>query len=279
MAYDVNKLTKLSHLKELAEKSKAYFASKTELKDVSDRLDGVVSQGGEPNVLEGVKVNGVALDIANKMVDILIATGATDGSISVAGVDVAVKGLAALAYKANVSEADLDAALKAAIDAKAAASDVTALTGVVNTLVGEDTNKSVRSIANEELAKQLIPENAAESLNELQEIAAWIQSHPGDASAMNQAITNLTNLVGTLPEGATSTTVVGYVAEAIAAIGIGDYAKTTEVTSAINTALNNYYTKQDVYTKAEVYTKNEIDAMVATDEEVNEMLAEVLATA
>lgn len=91
----------------------------------------------------------------------------------------------------------------------------TAIDGVVTTLVGEDTGKSVRTIANEELAAQLIPENAKESLDTLQEIASWIQSHPDDASAMNQAIEDLEALVGTLPEGITATTVVGYVQELI----------------------------------------------------------------
>lgn len=61
----------------------------------------------------------------------------------------------------------------------------------VKTLVGKDKNKSVRDIATEELAKQLIPENANESLDTLQEIAAWIQSHPESASAMNAAIEEL----------------------------------------------------------------------------------------
>lgn len=92
--------------------------------------------------------------------------------------------------------------------------------GKIDTLIGKDETdigKSVRDIANEELTKQLIPENAAESLNTLQEIAAWIQAHPGDASAMNSAITALQTLVGTLPEGITATTVVGYVAELVAA--------------------------------------------------------------
>lgn len=87
----------------------------------------------------------------------------------------------------------------------------------VATLIGEDAGKSVRTIANEELAKQLIAEGAAESLDSLQEIAAWIQSHPGDAAAMNKAIEDLTALVGTLPEDITATDVVGYIAEAVAA--------------------------------------------------------------
>lgn len=80
----------------------------------------------------------------------------------------------------------------------------TAIDSKVTTLIGSDADKSVRKIANEELAAQLIPANAAESLNTLQEIAAWIQDHPGDASAMNSAIEALqvkTELGKYTPEG------------------------------------------------------------------------------
>lgn len=87
----------------------------------------------------------------------------------------------------------------------------------VTTLIGEDANKSVRTIANEELAKQLIAEGAKESLDTLKEIADWIQKHPDDAAAMNKAIEDLEALVGTLPEGITATTVVGYIEELVAA--------------------------------------------------------------
>lgn len=151
MAYDVNDFAKVSHLKLLAEKVRDNYATKSELNTLSGKVDGLITTGGQPNVLEGVKVNGVALSIAEKMVDILIATGSANGTVSVNGADVAVKGLAALAFKANVSEADLDAALKAVIDAKAAQSDLNALTGLVNTLIGEDSGKSARTIANEEI--------------------------------------------------------------------------------------------------------------------------------
>lgn len=87
----------------------------------------------------------------------------------------------------------------------------------LTTLIGDDSNKSARTIANEELAKQLIAEGAKESLDTLSEIAAWIQAHPDDASAMNKAITDLEALVGALPEGVTATTVVGYIQEVVAA--------------------------------------------------------------
>lgn len=169
MAYDVNKLVKLQGLKDLATQVK------TELAALSTRIDDIVSTGGEPNVITSVKVNGTALAIAEKAVDILIATGKANGTLAVNGVDVAIKGLAALAYKAQVSQADLDAALQAVL-------------GNITTLVGSDTGKSARTIANEELAAQLIPESAKDSLDTLQEIAAWIQEHPDDASAMNAAI-------------------------------------------------------------------------------------------
>jgi len=105
--------------------------------------------------------------------------------------------------------------------------------GRVDTLVGNDANKSVRTIAAEELAAQLIAENAQEALDTLGEIAAWIQAHPGDAAAMNRAIDDLEALVGTLPEGATATTVVDYVNEMIAGLKIGDYAKAADLTAAV----------------------------------------------
>lgn len=188
MAYNTEKLVKLAALKALAEKVNDGFATQKEVEALSGRVDDLVVAGGEPNVLNGVKVNGVALAIAQKAVDILIATGTANGTLAVNGADIAVKGLAALAYKAQVSESDLDSALTAVLAAKAAKADV-------DTLIGSDTGKSVRTIANEELAAQLIPESAQESLDTLAEIAAWIQEHPDDAATMNAAITKLNGIV------------------------------------------------------------------------------------
>ena len=130
-----------------------------------------------------------------------------------------IEGLGALAAKDQVAEADLESALAAKINGKA---DQT----TVDTLVGADTGKSVRTIANEELAAQLIPEGAQESLNTLQEIAQWIQDHPDDAAAMNTAIEALETKVDTGEQ-----TVSAYVAAAIAALNIGDYATAANLTA------------------------------------------------
>ena len=184
----MSKHTTLDQLKMLAQRTKGEIDKvDSKVTTLSDRVDTLEGAGGQANVLEGVKVNGTALKIVDKIVDILIATGATNGTLAVNGIDVPVKGLAALAYKAQVSEADLDSALTAVLAAKAAKADV-------DVLIGTDTGKSARTIANEELTKQLIPEGAQESLDTLTEIARWIQDHPDDAAAMNTAIAKLNEI-------------------------------------------------------------------------------------
>ena len=55
-----------------------------------------------------------------------------------------------------------------------------------------DKNKSIRAIAAEEIAEQLIPDDAQESLDTLQEISNWIQQHPDDVAEMNKNITTNT---------------------------------------------------------------------------------------
>ncbi len=134
--------------------------------------------------------------------------------------------------------------------------NIDVVSGKVTTLIGEDANKSVRTIANEELAKQLITENAAESLDTLAEIAAWIQSHPDDASAMNQAIEALEAKVDT-----GNKTVSAYVTDAIAALSIGDYAKAADLTtlagrvSELETAAATHATKTEVGAVSDALTE------------------------
>ena len=124
-----------------------------------------------------------------------------------------------------------DAQTAATYDDTQVKATLSLVTTKVNTLVGTDAKKSVRTIANEELAAQLIPEGAKESLNTLAEIAAWIQAHPDSASAMNADITALRNKVDTGDKN-----VSAYVNDAIAALNIGNYAKAADLTAEVTRA-------------------------------------------
>lgn len=161
--------------------------------------------------------------------------------------------------------------------------DVDSAKDKIDTLIGEDTNKSARTIANEELTKQLIPEGAKESLDTLQEIAAWIQNHPDDASAMNAAIEALRAKVGDFPEGATATTVVAYIKELVdseqtrasaiesgldsrvktveAKLGDGDGSVSTQITAAVKTETDARVAADSALDARLTSTENEIDTL------------------
>ncbi len=157
--------------------------------------------------------------------------GTANGTVKFNGADVKVHGLGSAAYadttafdpagSADAKDAAIAEAKKAGTDAQAG----------VNTLVGKDSGKSVREIANEELAAQLIPEGAKEALNTLTEIAAWIQKHPDDAAAMNSKIAAVELQLTGIAAG--PGTVKKYIDDAVAALKIGDYAKAADLAAAV----------------------------------------------
>lgn len=179
------------------------------------------------------KTDGIATDAALETLTGRVT--AAEGKIDKLNGDATTEGSVAKTVGDAIDALDLantyeakgakDADIKAAKDAADAAQ------ADVDTLVGTDTGKSARTIANEELAKQLIPENANESLDTLAEIAAWIQAHPDDASAMNAAITKLQAILAGIGGDDEKATVVAYVTDAIAALSIGDYAKAADLTA------------------------------------------------
>ena len=161
-----------------------------------------------------------------------------------------------------------------AYDDTALVEKIDGVDGKVTTLIGEDANKSVRAIANEELAKQLIAEGAQESLDTLAEIAAWIQEHPGDAAAMNEAIEALEAKVDTGDK-----TVSVYVADAIAALSIGDYAKAADLTalagrvSTLETASATHALKTEVEAVSTALTEyKDIHAGDYTNAKIDELI-------
>lgn len=140
----------------------------------------------------------------------------------------------ALVGRVAVIEGDyLKAADKTAIETKMATDIATAKTEAIETVLGE-----------------AVPED----FDTLKEIAAWIQS---DTTASAQLVTRVTNIekdylkgadktalqgeidaletfVGSLPEGAASTTVIAYIKEVVDGLKIGDYAKAADLTALAN---------------------------------------------
>ena len=54
------------------------FATNTDLDALTDRVDDIEAEGGEPNVIETVKLNGTALTPTNKAVDVTVPTKTSD---------------------------------------------------------------------------------------------------------------------------------------------------------------------------------------------------------
>lgn len=92
--------------------------------------------------------------------------------------------------------------INTALDSKLEASDLSALEGKVATLIGVDADKSVRTIASEEVAK--VVDNAPATFDTLKEIADWIASHPNSVAEINSRLTSVEENVSTL-----SSTVAG----------------------------------------------------------------------
>lgn len=57
---------------------KTIFPSQTDFDALEDKVDEIIAEGGEPNVIETVKVNGTALPVAQKAVDVTVPTATSD---------------------------------------------------------------------------------------------------------------------------------------------------------------------------------------------------------
>lgn len=113
-----------------------------------------------------------------------------------------------------------------------------ALENLLGDDVNSDTLTTIRKIANDELAKQLIPEEANESYNTLKEIADWIQSHPDDASAMNTSIENLLNILIGFGGEEQPSSVKQYIEDIVTTLdnNLADIAKTGNINDLQQTA-------------------------------------------
>lgn len=211
-----------------------------------DALESAVGEGG--SVAAQITAEIAKLDKADKAVagKYVSAVSEEDGVITVVRADLPDYTNTYAAKEHNHAIADV-IGLQTALGDKANATDVNTLSGKVSTLIGEDTDKSIRTIANEELAAQLIPEGAKDSLDTLQEIAAWIQKHPDDASAMSAAISALEEKVG-------DKTVSAQITEAINALKAGDIKNAVDRIATLETDTHTHANKAllDTYTQTEV---------------------------
>lgn len=312
-----SKITTLDQLKLLATRVKTEDdALGARIDGVVSTVEGIVATGGEANVLNGMKVNGTALAITDKMVDLLIAAGEENGTISVNGAAVAITGLQALAYKAKISEADLDDALLASIAAKATAADLSALTVRVTTLEGavEEIQGDVESLQNAgyqtsaQVQTAIQTAIAASGHAHFEKVDAVPTAETAEENVLYLVMNTTTNhydiyaLVGASVELLDDTTVDlsaystteqmnAAISAAVEALSIGDYAKAVDLTAALGriatleTSLANYYTKDEAEakftdeTEAATIAREQIAAAQAGDAEVTAALDEIFTPA
>ena len=268
----------------------------TELKTRDDNISNLSTLVGEESVSSQIDSKINALDatvetaaIPENQDGIHVKITEVDGKLTAVEAEIEVSN------EINAAKAALEAKIGTVAEGKTLAGLIadnataiedhkTAIDNKVTTLIGSDADKSVRKIANEELAAQLIPANAAESLNTLQEIAAWIQDHPGDASAMNSAIEVLqkkTKLGEYTPEGQSEAveyaTVKAYV-EAVKkelatnATGLEGRVKANEnAIATINGDSNTTGSINKALADAKAYTDNKTQSM--SNQEIETIIA------
>lgn len=273
----MSKFVNLDQIKVLATKVKTEDeALGAQISEVASRVDGLVATGGEANILNGVKVNGTALTITDKMVDILIASGEENGTISVNGAAVAIKGLADLAYKSKIGEEDLNEALLASIAAKATEADLSALEVRVTDAEGRITVLENAGFQNAEQVQaaiaaanhlkysivETLPEASAADANTWYMLYNEETGHYDIYGLIEGEVRIIDDTTIDLTGYSTTEAMKAYVAQEITALNVGQYATDEEMAAAVKrigdleTALGNYYTK----TETEEYVGGQFEA-------------------
>lgn len=288
------KLTTLDQLKSSMEAAKTYIDAQdsalgARIDEVVADIEGIVATGGEANILEGVKVNGTALSITDKMVDILIESGEANGTISVNGAAVAITGLAGLAYKSEISEAELSEALKASIAAKATQADLEALTVRVGNIeaAGYQNAEQVQTAIQVAIAAtghaRFEEVDAIPAVGEAEENVLYLvmndeTGHYDIYAKVGESVVLLDDTTVDLSAYAKTSEVTAAINSAITGLNIDQYATDTELNAAIEriaaveALFASYYTKAEIDAMiANYYTKAEIDAELAKKMNVADM--------
>ena len=277
MAYNKEKLTKLEALQELAQQSEQKYATKESVSALSGRVDTLESAGGQPNVIETVKVNGVAQEVSEKAVDITVPTKVSElnnDSAFQTNTEVAQAIQTAIAKTGHASFKKVDAVPEAE----------TAEDNVMYLVMNSKT-KHYDIYAKAENEVVLLDDTTVDLTN-------YVEKEEGKGLSTNDYTTEEKEKLAGIAEGANNYTHPAYTEQAsgfykVTVDATGHVSAVTAVTKADITGLG--IPAQDTTYKPAVANgadglmtgadKAKLDGMeVATLEEVKEMLNEVFAT-
>lgn len=277
MAYNKEKLTKLEALQELAKQAEQKYATKESVTELSDRVQGLETTGGQPNVIETVKVNGVAQEVSEKAVDITVPTKVSElnnDSAFQTNSEVAQAIQTAIAKTGHASFKKVDAVP----DAETAEDNVMYL-------VMNSKTKHYDIYAKAENEVVLLDDTTVDLTN-------YVEKEEGKGLSTNDYTTEEKEKLAGIAEGANNYTHPAYTEQAsgfykVTVDATGHVSAVTAVTKADITGLG--IPAQDTTYKPAVANgadglmtgadKAKLDGMeVATLEEVKEMLNEVFAT-
>ena len=204
------------------------------------------------------------------------------------------KGLAALAYKSEITEDELGEALKASIAAKATKADLDALTVRVGDIekAGYQTAEQVQAAiaasghAHFEVAETDPTAEGFEAQTNVMYLYMNSKTKHYDIYAkVGESVVLLDDTTVDLSEYAKTADVTSAISTAIAALNIDQYATDEDLTAAVGrvtaleTAIANVYTKKEVDDKlATKMNKADMDTY-ATDEEAQQAAANAVAGA
>lgn len=277
MAYNKEKLTKLEALQELAKQAEQKYATKESVTELSDRVEGLETTGGQPNVIETVKVNGVAQEVSEKAVDIKVPTKVSElnnDSLFQTNAEVAAAIKAAIAESGHAIFQKVDAVP----EASAAQSNILYL--VMNS---KTKHYDIYAKVGEEVV--LLDDTTVDLTN-------YVEKEEGKGLSTNDYTTEEKEKLAGIEEGANKYTHPAYTEQAsgfykVTVDATGHVSAVTAVTKEDITGLG--IPAQDTTYKPAVANgadglmtgvdKAKLDDMeIATLEEVQEMLNEVFAT-
>lgn len=200
------------------------------LADVISDLKGAVGEGGSVETQITSAIEDLDVTDAEVTGEFVVAVPQTDGKVApvrraLTKTDIPTIDQAQVDGLPKKLEAVDTAVAKNAENIATNAAGIKANKEAIDVLNGEATvDGSVKKQVADAVAA--VVANAPENLNTLKEIADWIAKDQTEAAplvnrvgANETAIANLVKLVGSLPEGAASTTIVDYVSEVVNGAG------------------------------------------------------------